>query len=419
MKVGGHFVTYAYTTTAAHLLLSAPCHQVASMSQLRPLYGHSAIRSRLSNAIASNTLPASLLLAGPRGVGKQRLALWTAQALLCTSGTSELSASHELSENGDLLGAGGALPSGKHLVTGEPCGSCQQCKLALRVQHPDIHWFFPRPRLKDGDVQPHEIRADLSEVIGERIAAEGIWEPSSGTEGLFVATVHALLERASLRPAMGKRAVFIIGDAERMVAQEGNEHAANAFLKLLEEPPPTTVLILTSSESGSLLPTIKSRVVTVRVPPLAAHEMEEFLADPVVQRRLSGASLSELVARAKGKPGELFASESSSAITNARRMFEAALAPANAEGAAERIRIATKQGSWGARGSFSDILEALTSLLHDYMQRAVEAGATAQARRTSQTIVIVEQARMRAYGNVNPQLLTASLVEDMHRLLKA
>ena len=57
----------------------------------------------------------------------------------------------------------------------------------------------------------------------------------------------------------------MIGDAERMVAQEGSDQAANAFLKLLEEPPADTTLILTSSEPGALLPTIRSRSVSVRV----------------------------------------------------------------------------------------------------------------------------------------------------------
>ena len=85
---------------------------------------------------------------------------------------------------------------------------------------------------------------------------------------------------------MARRKVFVIGDAERMVAQEGSDQAANAFLKLLEEPPEDTTIILTSSEPGALLPTIRSRVVAVRVPPLSGAEVSAFLADPVVAKQL-------------------------------------------------------------------------------------------------------------------------------------
>ena len=68
-----------------------------------------------------------------------------------------------------------------------------------------------------------------------------------------------------MRPSVGSRKVFVVGDAEAMVPQESSPEAANAFLKLLEEPPADTTLILTSSNPGALLPTIKSRVLPIRL----------------------------------------------------------------------------------------------------------------------------------------------------------
>jgi len=50
---------------------------------LIPLYGHEALRTRLADQARAGTLPASLLLQGPAGIGKQRLALWLGQVLLC------------------------------------------------------------------------------------------------------------------------------------------------------------------------------------------------------------------------------------------------------------------------------------------------------------------------------------------------
>ena len=72
---------------------------------LKPLAGHAVARRRLSQAVASGALPQVILVSGPEGVGKQRLALWTAQLLLCE--------------------APGA----------EPCGQCRSCRLVLGLTH--------------------------------------------------------------------------------------------------------------------------------------------------------------------------------------------------------------------------------------------------------------------------------------------
>ena len=359
---------------------------------LRPLYGHHAIRARLTAAASDGRLPASLLLQGRRGVGKQRLALWVGQYLICERATRE------------------RLP--------EPCGACQHCRYAERGMHPDLHWFFPRPRLKDGDPTVADVKADLGEAITERMEADGLWGPSLGTEGIYVGSVRALVNMAASRPAMATRSVFVVGDAERMVSQEGADQAANAFLKLLEEPPAGTTLILTTSEPGALLPTIKSRVVSVRVPPLTPTDLEAFLADPVVERKLARTPREELLARANGAPGVLFAGDSmSAAFANARALLEAALAPHSPDGTATRIKAAARQGVAGARGAFSDTLDALTHLLHARTQQLVVAGRDIDARRTATVLPIVEAAKTKAQNNVSPNLLTASLLRAMHQTL--
>jgi DNA polymerase-3 subunit delta' len=302
----------------------------------------------------------------------------------------------------------------------EPCGQCQQCRYAERGVHPDVHWFFPRPRSEKGDPSPDEVKADLAEAIAERLTPDGLWGPSLGSEGLHIATMRALVHQASVRPAMAARAVFVVGDAERMVSQEGADQAANTFLKLLEEPPPTATLILTTSEPGALLPTIRSRVVTIRVPPLAASEMHEFLNDDAVQRRLGQVTRDEALGRAAGAPGALLSGDSTTAsFAAARRMLDAVLLPANPAGTAERIKVAAKHGVAGARGAYSDMLDALTVLLHARAKQLATAGHEADARRTSAALVDVENSKLRAQGNVSPQLLSAALIDSLHRTLVA
>src|SRR6476661_136487 len=208
-----------------------------------PLIGHASLRTQLADAVGRGALPASLLFQGPRGIGKQQLAIWLGQLLLC-----------------EKPGA-------------DPCGACTQCKFTAKLTHPDLHWFFPRPRLKDSDPSLDEVAADQAEAVADRVENGGLYSAPPGEEAIYVATVRAIVQSAVMSPALAKRKVYVIGDAERMVSQTGSDQAANAFLKLLEEPPADTFIILTSSEAGALLPTIKSRVVSLRVSPLTSSEV--------------------------------------------------------------------------------------------------------------------------------------------------
>jgi len=350
-----------------------------------PLYGHAALRERLLGAVRRGALPASLLLHGPAGIGKQRLALWLAQALICANPPA----------------------------TREPCGRCQGCRYASALAHPDVHWFFPRPRPRDADPTTDDVAADYRDAVAERAAAGGLYRPSSGSDGIYVATVRAIVQLASLTPAMAQRKVFIIGDAERMVPQEGSEFAANALLKLLEEPSANTHLILTSSEPGALLPTIRSRVVNVRAAPLADRDVEAFVTDSIVAgalRSQPGRSTAERVRAAEGAPGRLFGSrERESAVTAAERLLESALSGDRSRA----LRTAMAQGSTKARGLFSDTLDELTVLLASRARAAVGRGDQPMALAATRAIASVEEAKTLAAGNVNPALITATLLRDL------
>jgi DNA polymerase-3 subunit delta' len=355
---------------------------------LVPLYGHERLRERLAEAHARGSLPASMLLHGPRGVGKQRLALWLGQLLLC-----------------DGEGA-------------RPCGKCSQCRFTGSLTHPDLRWIFPRPRLKDGDPSVDDVRDDYAEAIAERVANGGLYAPPSGSDGIYVATVRAIVRTAAMSPALARRKVFVIGDAERMVPQEGSDAAANAFLKLLEEPPADTTLVLTSSEPGALLPTIRSRVISVRVTPISDAAVGEFLADKIVKSQLrsdnSKTPVSELIGLAAGAPGRLLASASlREATQQAQRLLDAATSADRAGG----YRVAFGQGAARARGSFTDTLEALEVLLHHRVRSAVASGNERLSAGAAKALEVVERVKEQASGNVNPQLLTAALIREMSTLI--
>ena len=353
------------------------------------LHGHERLREQLRSAVTRGTLPASLLLHGPRGVGKQRLALWLTQLLLCD----------------------GEEP--------HPCGKCQQCRFTYELSHPDLHWVFPRPRLKDSDPSLEDVRDDYADAVAERMAAHGLYAPPSGSDGIFVATVRAIVRSAAMSPALARRKAFVIGDAERMVSQEGSDQAANAFLKLLEEPPADTSVILTSSEAGALLPTVRSRVIAVRVPPLADRDVRAFLADPAVSTYLRSekvkSSADELIEAAAGAPGRILAgSILREATAQAQRLLDAVVS----NDRAAVYRAAFGQGASRARGSFTDSLNALEVLLHERVRSAAGAGNDSVASGAAKALELVERAKEQAASNVNPQLLTIGLLRDIAALMR-
>src|SRR5712664_1241872 len=250
---------------------------------LPPLIGHERVKTRLAGAHASGKLPQALLLAGPRGVGKQRLALWLAQLIHCEA------------------------PGGGQ----EPCGQCRPCRLVLSLQHPDVHWFVPVELSKRGGTATGDAEKQVelvADALAEEMAArreQPLYGPPAGLASHPVASVRLLLKRLALTPAMGKRKVFIVGDAERLIPQLGTEVAANALLKALEEPPADSVIILTAADPNALLPTIWASVVRVRVARIADSDVTAFAQETLGIS--SKAELAQRVTAAEGCIGKLFA----------------------------------------------------------------------------------------------------------------
>ena len=347
---------------------------------LLPLIGHDALRARFEDQIVRGTLPSSILLQGPPGVGKQRLALWLGQRLLCS-------------------GTGPA----------RPCGECQHCRYTLDGVHPDLRWYFPMPRLKNPDAALDAIVQECQEAVGERIAEHGLYPHPDGSSGIFLFITRVIVKQAVSTPAMAHRKVFVIGDADRMVPQAANPDAANAFLKLLEEPPADTTLILTTSEPGALLPTIRSRVIAFRVAPLTDADVRSWLAQPPAADAAGKGAMESLVRLAAGAPGSLIGAADQTAVME---RAEALLAAAG--GGRERaLRAAFTQGSSKARGAFTDVLDALTVLLHERVERAVADGNAERATASAKAMRLVEDAKRSAEGNAIPQLVTAQLLRGL------
>ena len=226
-------------------------------------------RQLLENALAENRFPQAVLIEGERGIGKKALAMELAKTLSCSD--SEIA----------------------------PCGKCFGCKLASdpgNVQG----WVIPLETAEANAKSAASVKENSTAKTVEEIKAEYIkkifenpYSVSfvSNVAQISVDQIRSMTSQFS-RTSDGVR-VVIIAEADRM-----NESAANALLKTLEEVPPNTYFILTSSAAGRLLQKIRSRCLSLRLPPLSSDEVQK------IARSYSDEELSpDALGMALGSPG--------------------------------------------------------------------------------------------------------------------
>ena len=132
--------------------------------------------------------------------------------------------------------------------SGRPCLQCNACRKVLDRIHPDVT-----------EVQDNE-RKELP-----------------------VETIRALRQDAYIRPNEGRRKVYLFTDCAQL-----NERDQNVLLKIVEEGPPYAAFVFCADAVHSLLPTIRSRCVELRMDaPQAPAEEDEAAAElcRVIARR--------------------------------------------------------------------------------------------------------------------------------------
>jgi len=379
---------------------------------LPPLLGHTAARNVLGRAVGADSLPQSILLHGATGIGKERLGLWLAQRIVCDQAAPEAA---------------------------EPCGTCTPCRLAENLGHPDVHWFFPLPRPDASS--PEKLREKLEDARGvelEHRRSDPLHVPQfERPASYFLATVQTLQRLAGARPAMGTRKVFVIGDAERLVPQESSPEAANALLKVLEEPPNGTTMVLTAERAGALLPTVVSRVLPVRLARLRNDDVGAFLSRHAA---LTDVEVARITAAAQGSIGRairmLPSEDGTGAFDRTRDEARGLLEAVLSESQAPRLAAALAASPAGGRGTLVPVLDSLSEWLRDLSALAAGAGdrvlnrdaldflercvatAAIDPLRAASSVLRVEQARDAAEGNVNPQLILADLLRALQSDLR-
>ncbi|MGZ8272303.1 MAG: DNA polymerase III subunit delta' [Burkholderiaceae bacterium] len=189
-------------------------------------------------------LPHAVLLHGARGIGKRHLATAFAQLLLCESSRAT-----------------------------QPCGACAGCQLMAADNHPDFRWLMPAAELP-----VREDEEGSEETVDAAEAATSGKSKKQPSREIVIDQVRKLADFFGVSSHRGGRRVVLLAPAESL-----NGAAANALLKILEEPPPGAVFLGVSHELDAVLPTIRSRCILVRAagPPWA--EALRWLRDQGVE----------------------------------------------------------------------------------------------------------------------------------------
>jgi len=201
--------------------------------------------AQFANAWASRKLHHAWLLAGPKGVGKASFAGTAARRLLADAAGLPL----------DLPGLD--APDDHPIV-----------KLIAAGSHPDMRALQRLENEKTGNLN----------------------------RNIKVEQIRDLGEFMSLTPALSDWRVAIIDTVDDLEAA-----AANALLKILEEPPPNTIFFLVSHAPGRLLPTIRSRCRRLDFQGLEDDAMTSVLKAQAPQ--LSDAERGRIIAMAAGSAG--------------------------------------------------------------------------------------------------------------------
>lgn len=212
--------------------------------------GQPAAKEGLLKMWHKNLFPHALLISGAEGTGGLALGLALAQYIFCENKKEQ-----------------------------ESCGVCPNCNKTGKLEHADLHLSFPTIPPKPGTKAMsfyfiNEFREFVRQTpYGTTFDWLQFIDAENKQGNITAEECREIIDKLNLKSYEGGKKVQIIWRPEYL-GKEGN-----ILLKLIEEPPADTIIIMIAENMEDILPTILSRVQTVRLAPIPAAAIAAALEE--------------------------------------------------------------------------------------------------------------------------------------------
>jgi DNA polymerase-3 subunit delta' len=253
----------------------------------KEIIGNNSVKKQLIEAVRNNRISHAQLFSGKSGSAKLALVLAYVQFLNCENRTAV-----------------------------DSCGICSSCLKFNNLSHPDLHLVIPVLKTKEVQkpVSDHFIGKWRDFITNNYYGSLNGWIDSFGTENksgqqgtIYKDEANNIHKKLSLKNYEAEYRVVLIWMPERM-----NLEVSNKLLKLFEEPPKGTIFLLITENINQLLPTIISRLQTIKIADFTAEDIVNHFGEQALSlekakqlRNLTNADLGKITQILEDKEGEL------------------------------------------------------------------------------------------------------------------